>query len=140
MAAKDHGAAGLLAETSDRFIRPAGYHSAKNPYAVLTEGELNGLVHYVAGTPLFTLEEPDASFSKNRSAQSKRGQKTKDNRGGRPIKGRVRFRERWIDEVVRLHEQGWGLRPIAAEISRLARESRSHVTIGKWLEWRDKGR
>jgi hypothetical protein len=137
--AEDRGAV-LLAETVDRFIRPRHYHSANNPNAVPTMADMEDLARYAQGVKLYTIEHPDATPGQNRSAQTKRGQGPhgKDNRGGRPVRGREEFRLKWEPLAKELQEEGMVLRSIAEEITRKAGRRISHTSIGKWLRQRSK--
>jgi hypothetical protein len=128
----EHGAV-ILAESVDRLMRPRDFHSQKNPTAVLSLGDLRTLHHLAAGIQLYTLVHPDASPGAVRSYQTKRGQAAKGSRGGRPVKGRDAFRLNWQGEALRLHDAGWSLRAVAAEISRLGGRPITYQSIRNWL-------
>ncbi len=74
----------LLAESTDRFIRPLDYHSKRNPDAQATEEDLRCLRCWTKGVRLLTVLDPDASPREVRSWQRKRGQSAKGRKGGRP--------------------------------------------------------
>ena len=82
------GATILLAETTDRLIRHREYHSVKNPDAQATEEQLQELAGYAGGMILMTHLHPEASPREVRGYQSKRGQREKGRKGGRPKKRR----------------------------------------------------
>src|SRR5262249_52762544 len=82
---------------------------------------------------LMTVTHPDAPPTKVQSDQCKRGQEAKGNRGGRPVKRRDRFREKWLPLALKLGRSGWGVRRIAAEINRKSGRRISHMTVWKWL-------
>ena len=116
MFAQQHGAI-LLAESTDRFIRPLDYHSKRNPHAKPTRMDLDDLRFYAAGAPLVTLCEPNAELAEVRSLHSKRGQRSKGRKGGRPRSRTPGYlkqrRTALIDRVKRLRRRGRSLRAIA---------------------------
>ena len=82
-AAKQCGAK-LVALTTNRLIRPPGYHSKENPTAQARQCDLDELQWWLQGVEIVTLLDPDASPSEERSLQSKVGQWAKGRKGGRP--------------------------------------------------------
>ena len=74
----------LFAESTDRFIRSPDYHSRENPDAQARITDLEDLARWTDGVTLVTDLHPDASPWQVRSYQRRRGQKYKDNFGGRP--------------------------------------------------------
>ncbi len=84
--AKQKAATILLAETTDRIVRNSRYHSVKQPNLQATKEQLAEVArdadHY--GIKLMTHLDPDATPGEVRSYQSKRGQRLKFRKGGRP--------------------------------------------------------
>jgi len=109
--AQKHGAI-LLAETTDRFIRPREYHSAKRPDARPSKVDFKALRNTVAGVRLMTALHPDAPAAEARCYHTKRGQQAKGREGGRPPKklaGHMRARrEQLLPLVLELRGRGLG--------------------------------
>ncbi len=74
----------LLAECTSRFARHADYHPKHRPHLVAGASALRNLRWICGEVPLVTLLDPDATWKEERSHQSKRGQRRKKRRGGRP--------------------------------------------------------
>jgi len=113
----------LLAESTDRFIRPDFYHSNKCPGALPRTRELDILQEMTLGVQLMTLLDPDAKPREVKRYQTKRGQLLKNNKGGRPPgsekekeknePGYMKSRkERLLPKVLQLHNQGDSIRMI----------------------------
>jgi hypothetical protein len=106
----------LVAESTDRFIRHPGYHSKEYPDLQARDVDLKELPLWTDGVKLVTILDPEATPAEVRSYQSKRGQKLKNNRGGRPrvnkpdYKKRRRFEK--LSRVIRLWECGTSYRKI----------------------------
>jgi hypothetical protein len=115
----------IVAETVDRLMRPSTYYSVTKPYARLAVMDLEMLERAAFWVPLYTVVHPDSTPGENRAAQTKRGQAAKA-KGGRPIVGRTKFRERWLPVAVEMHSSGMSLRTIAAEITRMAGRRITH--------------
>jgi hypothetical protein len=129
--AKSKGAT-LLAETTDRFVRSPYYHSKRFPDARARETELQELVYWADGVPMMTLLHPDASFSDVRSAQTKRGQQEKGERGGRPQRTPRRktkqIRNAVLRKAIELWLEGESFRSIGNHVGI------PHRTIGDWMK------
>jgi len=90
--AKEHGAK-LVAESTSRFIRHPGYHSVQNWTAQARDVDLEDLRWWTKGMTLVTLLNPDASPADERSYQSKRGQRAKGRKGGRPKQNEAGYKK-----------------------------------------------
>lgn len=74
----------LLAESTDRFVRNVHFHPKKFPQLRATDAELKELIRCTFGVPLMSWLDPDMPLSKVKSFQTKRGQRAKGRKGGRP--------------------------------------------------------
>ena len=127
--AREHDAV-LLAETVDRYIRHPGYHSVDNPEAQARKTDLEWLTALVMGIQLYTHLDPDATPGEVRAYQIERGQRMKNNKGGRPKGKKVskkQRREELQGKAVELRRQGCSLREIARRLQI------AHSTIHNWL-------
>ncbi len=93
----------LFAESTDRFIRHAGYHSNENPDAQARDCELQDLSRWTQGVVLVTDCHPDATPRNVRSYQRKRGQYAKGRKGGRPKI--IENQRTWIDAICKLWQK-----------------------------------
>lgn len=113
--AKEKGAT-ILAESTNRLIRNAHYHDRAPRQADLDE-----LVFHTRGARLMTLLSPDADEHLQRSHHRKRGQRCKQNKGGRPrnnTPGYKKDRREKLQCVVRkLRRRGLSLGAIAKRYS-----------------------
>lgn len=113
--ARQHGAK-LLAESTNRLVRPTWFDS-KLPKAQATELDLRDLRHATEGVVLVTHLDPDATPGQEREYHTKRGQREKGRKGGRPAQPKAghkkRRREEWLPYVVGWLEDGWTLGQIA---------------------------
>lgn len=123
----------IVAETIDRLMRPMDYHSVTNPEAFLNDWMLGKLEKLLDGVPTFTLQNPNATPGENRSQQTKRGQKEKGNKGGRPMR-RDNFRKVWIPWILDLHESGLSIREIQKQLEFMSQELIPIPTIHRWLK------
>jgi hypothetical protein len=82
---------------------------------------------------LVTVVDPDATAAEERAYATRRGQRAKRRRGGRPIQGRARFRAKWLPYAERLYAKGVSLRQIADAIRREFNRPVSHEAIRKAL-------
>ena len=109
--------AALLAESTSRFTRPHRYHPKHRPHLVAGANELRNLPWICGAVPLVTVLPPDASWKEERAYQSKRGQRQKNMKGGRPAKHKPGYkkqrREQLLPQVRRLWEDGNSFRAIA---------------------------
>lgn len=100
----------ILTETTDRYIRSPYYHSQKNPSVQPTDAEYMDLIQSLDGVVLATMLHPDTHWKKVRSHQSKRGQQTKGNKGGRPKINEPGYKKKRRLEklplVLQLHNRG----------------------------------
>jgi hypothetical protein len=135
------GATVLLAESTDRFIRNRYYHSSKHNRKNLqaTEKQLEELAYWTRGMKLMTHLHPDASPSEVRSYQSKRGQREKRRKGGRPKNRTAGYKKRRQEEkiglVLWLHRnnpQKWSVRRIAEKPMVNVPKSTVHEWIQKY--------
>jgi hypothetical protein len=131
--ALEHPGSALVVEDVTRTIRPTIYYDG-HPDAPLKEWDLRLLRHLARGVPLYTLTDPDAAPGEIRSRQPRRGQQAKGRRGGRPLKGRDRFRRKWLPRVLELREEGVGYRPIATTVSEESGKRVTHMTVRKWIK------
>ena len=74
----------LLAETVDRFVRPEAYHSKLCHDAQATDADLKLLRQVCGEVRLMTYVHPDASPREVKAYHTKRGQRAKGRKGGRP--------------------------------------------------------
>jgi hypothetical protein len=132
--AKRLGADVILAETTDRFVRNHSYHSSKRPALQATDRELASMARDAEGVPLMTHLHPDASPSEVRSYQSKRGQRYKRRKGGRPENRTAGYKKRRQEKklglVLWLHRHGWSRRRIAAKPMVSVPKS----TVDEWIQ------
>lgn len=116
-AARKHGAK-LLAESANRLIRHPCYDSKSWPDAQARESDLWELRQATEGITLVTHLHPDATPGEERAYHTKRGQREKGRKGGRPTKqkpgDKKRRRDELLPRVLRLHERGATLGDIAA--------------------------
>ncbi|OHB56570.1 MAG: hypothetical protein A2Y12_04665 [Planctomycetes bacterium GWF2_42_9] len=121
----------IVTESTDRFIRNIDYHSKNNPSTQPNVAEYERLNQIAGGVTLATVQHPDTSWKKIRSYQSKRGQKAKNNSGGRPIKVQPGYKKKQrgkkLPEVIRLHRGG----KTVSQISTLTRTPPS--TVKDWI-------
>ncbi|MHC4124663.1 MAG: recombinase family protein [Planctomycetota bacterium] len=121
----------ILAESTDRYIRSVYYHSETNPSVQPTDAEYKELMRLCKGVTLSTWLHPDTDWKEVRSYQTKRGQDTKNNKGGRPTKNlpgyMIRRQIEKLPIVLQLREEGKSIR----EISFLTGIPKS--TIADWL-------
>lgn len=111
----------LLAESPSRFARHLDYNPKEPRPCNVGFCALRNL-HLVCGdVALMTLHHPDSTHEVERGDQSKRGQRRKEKRGGRPPKRSPGYkkqeRERLLPEVGRLVSEGWSNRAIARELA-----------------------
>lgn len=125
--AKQH-AAKLLAETTDRFIRPPDFDPRKCPDAQPTAEDFERLLAVTGDVVLVTLIDPDATPEEIRSHQRWRGQFVKRRRGGRPVTNKKAQREKKRPLAIQRRREGRSLAAIAAEL----RVPRS--TIQDWVK------
>lgn len=115
--ARQHGAS-LLAETTDRLIRHPAYHSQDNPDAQARDSDLREMQDFTDGVLVLTDLHPDASPSKVRSYQRKRGQWAKHQRGGRPKNNKAGYkkerRKAVLPRVLEMRRRGATLGDIVA--------------------------
>ncbi len=107
----------VLAESTGRYIRSPYYNSHRNPSAQPTNIEFADLIKSFHGVTLATVLHPDTDWKTVRSHQSKRGQSSKGNKGGRPKKNPSGYKKQWrlekLPYVLRLHKKSINLRDIA---------------------------
>jgi hypothetical protein len=136
--AKQKGAK-LLFESTDRAIRHANYHSIENSDAQARDCELQDLQFWTKGVALVTDLHPDASPAEVRSYQSKRGQRFKGNRGGRPRKRKWKVRRlAWIDLARNMRDDGLSYQQIAESLNG-GRDGFSDVTAMTVWNWMKRG-
>lgn len=139
----------ILAESTNRFIRHPSYNSRTNFHVRPRTFDLKDLVDEARGIKLMTFLHPDANPSEERSFATRRGQKQKGRKGGRPVKslqskpqkryrGRKpckRIRDKWKEYAIKLHqEEKLSLNRIAKAIIMLSGEVVSKSTIGRWIQ------
>jgi hypothetical protein len=130
MMAVEHFAV-LLWKDVSRCIRPRGWTPAnKIPLSVAEAEDVKRSVVL----PMFTVAHPSATEEEIAALNSTEGQKAKGNRGGRPVKGRDRFREKWEPKAIELDKQGWPQQAIAWEIERLYGRPITQQAVGKGLK------
>lgn len=107
----------IVAPSSDRFLRNR-FFTTDHPDILPTEAEFEQLIALGCGVPLATLLHPDMSPEEVRGYQSKWGQSTKGNKGGRPREKRPGYkkqrRKEKLNKVIELHKQGVNPCQIAA--------------------------
>lgn len=94
-----HHDAFLLAESTDRFVRPRWYNSQTDPTRTATRKDLSELKWLTAGVTLATALRPDAPLTVVRRHQQDRGKKGKGNNGGRPKTPRAGDTKRRREEM-----------------------------------------
>jgi DNA invertase Pin-like site-specific DNA recombinase len=108
--AKSYNNTVIIATSSDRFLRHKDYHSVENPNILPTEANYMQLKKLTDVIPLLTLLSPDMPPMEVRGYQTRWGQKTKGNKGGRPRKKVAGYkkiqREQKLGRVIRLHNKG----------------------------------
>lgn len=106
----------IVTTSSDRYLRNRDYKTT-TPDILPTKDEYEQLKKLTGDVPLLTLLHPDMPPMEVRSYQSKWGQKTKRNKGGRPrkkISGYKKLeRVEKLPTVLRLHKKGWKVSKIA---------------------------
>jgi DNA invertase Pin-like site-specific DNA recombinase len=136
-AARQAGAV-IVTTTMDRYRRPQDFCSWADFYAPLTDHDMRELLRYADGVPLYTIADPDAPPTDNRSEQPKRGMEAKGHYGGRgrkvtTLKRHQEYRERHLAEAVRLKAEGLSLTEIGKRLG--VRKG----TICKWLKRAESG-
>jgi DNA invertase Pin-like site-specific DNA recombinase len=122
----------LLAESTNRLVRPPRYHPKDRPYLVAGANELCDLPWVCGDVKLVTLLPPDTHWKEERAFQIKRGQQQKDHRGGRPGPRRPGYkkqqRETMLSKVFWFSKVGFSVR-------RIANLLKQHPTqIQRWLD------
>lgn len=112
----------LLADSVDRYIRNEHFNSETNWEVQPTVAEFRCLAEETLGLELHSCLSPDATPREVRSHQTRRGQKAKGKRGGRPLS-----RKGKLERAKQLSAEG----QTNAEIARLLGVHRS--TVGRWL-------
>ena len=111
LTAKEHGAS-LLAESAERYRRHPAYHSKENPSRQARDSDWRELAWWADGVPLLTMLPPDATPDEVKSYQSKRGQRMKRAKGGRPERPKNR-RKRLRPLALEMRAAGASLGEIA---------------------------
>jgi hypothetical protein len=136
--AMDRPGAVLVAEDITRLIRPTDYHSSRKPNAALKEWDLQNLRSLTCGLPLYTLADPDATPGEIRSRQTRRGQRAKGRRGGRPRKQEAgrRYgphrRGEWLPHVLDRYGAGATTAEIVKELTKRTGFKIDPTTIRSW--------
>ena len=121
----------LLAESTDRFIRPESYRSDTRWDAWPTVDEFERLKEMADGVILATLLHPDTPPAEVRAYQTSRGQQQKGRKGGRPKSNRPGYKKaRRLElqpQVLRLRQQGCPIE-IIGELTGLPK-----ATISTWI-------
>jgi DNA invertase Pin-like site-specific DNA recombinase len=121
----------IVAVSTDRFVRHPAYHSKRWPDARAREPDLKYLKYVTDGVVLVTLAHPDATFEEVRSIHTKRGQRLKGRKGGRPPKpddgSKKRRRIRLQPRVQKMRRNGATL----GEITKETGVPRS--TVARWV-------
>jgi DNA invertase Pin-like site-specific DNA recombinase len=124
--------AAVAAFDRSRFLR-SEYYDGTNRSDPPTVIDYRRLRRLAGDVTLATILHPDAAPGENRSAQTRRGQRTKSKLGGRPIKGRDRFRRKWLPLARNLRDDGLSYALIAGAIKERLGRSVTHTTIWRWL-------
>lgn len=110
----------ILAASADRFLRSRDFHTKDNPDALPTKAEFEKLKKLICGVPLLTGIHPDMPWRKVRSYYTKWGQRTKGNKGGRPVEKRsgwtIKRREKKLPRVRKLLKRGKNVTEIAGKL------------------------
>jgi DNA invertase Pin-like site-specific DNA recombinase len=119
----------LVAESTDRFIRPPDFHAKRRWNAQANGDDLSWLIYSVPAE-LATLSHPDEPPARVRSRQTKRGQSEKGRKGGRPTKPghKKRRRQRLRPIALKLHREGYSYRRIASRLRV------PFSTISRWIQ------
>jgi hypothetical protein len=129
----------ILGATTDRLLRAFWF---RGNHLVLWEAqaqrhELQDLEQATLGVPLMTYLHPDATPTACKSLLTTWGQEATGQTGGRPRRPRPGYRqdrrERWQDQVRKLHREGWSVRDTAEHVSQAEGVRISHTAIAKWL-------
>jgi len=124
----------ILAISSDRYLRHKNYNPKSNPDALPIVDEFEKFIKTFGGDVDFlTATNPNRTDRKNRSFQTKLGQKETGNVGGRPMQKDTgwtkRRREKKLPRVRRLLKQGKNVTEIAQKLQ----EPRS--TVDDWVKY-----
>lgn len=110
--AKSHRAI-LLAESTCRFIRSRNYHPFLNSDILPTISEYESLVKATKGVKLATIMPPNTPWKKVKAYHTKRGQRSKNRRGGRPVIKNSGYKKQCrldnLKPVLRLHSKSLSL-------------------------------
>lgn len=132
--AKRLGADVILAETTDRFVRNRSYHSKKRPMLQATERELAQLARDADGVPLMAHLHPDATPGEVRSYHTKRGQRYKGRKGGRPAAERPGYKKQRFNQC---EERAFELYQFHYSLDSIAeRLGVSRSTVWDWIQRR----
>ncbi|OQA91377.1 MAG: hypothetical protein BWY26_01007 [Elusimicrobia bacterium ADurb.Bin231] len=100
----------IVATSSDRFLRNREFNTNTNPDVLPIVAEFEEFGKLIQNMPCATLLHPDMPPNKVRGYQSKWGQRTKKNKGGRPRKKmpgyKKKLRQEKLDTVIQLHNKG----------------------------------
>jgi len=107
----------IVTTSSDRFLRNE-YFTTNGPDVLPTKAEFEKLKKLTRNVPLVTLLHPDMPPMEVRSWQTKWGQKTKGNKGGRPKVNKPGYKKKQrlekLPRVLRLRKKGASWRDINA--------------------------
>lgn len=118
-AAKENDAI-VLAESTDRFLRNRKFNSKKCPDLLPTKADFEELRRLTWSVTLATLLDPDTHPREVRAYETRRGQKAKGKKGGRPKNNPPGYKKRrrasLFPRVVTMHERGASLGEIASAV------------------------
>ena len=121
----------LVAESTCRYIRNENYHSYRNFNIVPTSHDYEALIDSTEGVTLATVMHPNKPWYKVKAYHTKRGQRSKNKFGGRPLKKYPGYmkdrRKKRLHKVLRLNKKGYSI----ADIVRKTKIPRS--TINDWI-------
>ena len=128
----------VLAESSDRLMRNALYHSNKRPNVLPTVRDFEALRRDTGGVILATIVSPDRPWKKVRASQTKRGMRSKKQFGGRPCKKypgyKKDLRDKWRPLAQRLSKQRYNVVEIQRILEQKAGKRFAWSTVKDWVE------
>jgi hypothetical protein len=132
-AARQTGAVGLAFITPDRAIRPSSYDRKDNPNAKLQNWDVRAYLS--TSLPVYVLHL-DSTQAEHHARHTRRGQRQKGRKGGRPPKNRPGYkrdrRRVMLPFALRLHAEGKSLNQIVSETE--ARENKvPRSTASRWI-------
>lgn len=122
----------LLVESVGRLVRNRSYHPVHYPHLLPEKGQFDEIRSIAPNVQIMSGLDPSAAPQEIRSNETKRGQKAKGNKGGRPKKNKPgykkKIREEKLGAAIKCREEGYSL----SAISRKLEVKKS--TIQYWMD------